>query len=243
MAAPLIGGLIGGVIGGVLPALLGKLFGQKKQRCCQHGQQFNNFPMQQPGCPGGGYPPNPMMQQMAHMRAQIAQMQQMLGMGGAMPGQLPGAQNPFQAGYQQGLQAGGGAPNPYQAGYQAGLQAAGGGGPNPYQSGFQAGMASEMGGGPPGYGSCPGFQQGFPSNCSCRPGGFGGYGGQQGFLGQGGFGPSMAIGAVLGTLLTSVLGGGDQQNQNFNPAFQPLAPMLASSCGAGIQMSMFARGF
>ena len=104
MAAPLIGGLIGGVIGGVLPGLLGKLFGRKKKRCCQQGQQFNNFPMQQPGgqFPGQFGPPNPfqagfqqgaMLGEMQNLRQEIGQMRQMLG-GGCS------GQNPYQAGMQ-----------------------------------------------------------------------------------------------------------------------------------------------
>lgn len=248
MAGPILGGLIGGVIGGVLPGLLGKLFGQKKQKCCQHGQQFNNFPMQQPGgCPGQGGPQNPfqagfqqgaMLGEINNLRQEIAQMRQM--MGGGMPGQfgsfpgggVPGAQNPYQAGYQAGMAQA----NPYQAGYQAGMQA-GGAGQNPYQSGFQAGMQSEFGGGNFG-GGIPGFG-GFPGQCGQMPGGFGGYGGQQGFLGQGGFGQGLAIGAVLGSVMSMLGQGGGGCGSN--PAFQPFTPMLGGGYGAGMQISAFAR--
>jgi hypothetical protein len=225
MAAPILGGIIGGVIGGVLPALLGKLFGKKKQKCCQQGQQFNNFPMQQPGgCPGQFGPQNPfqagfqqgaMLGEINNLRQEIAQMRQMLG--GGMPGQcggFPGGQNP------------------YQAGYQAGLAQAGGGAPNPYQSGFQAGMQSEFGGGIPGFG-------GFPGQCGQMPGGFGGYGGQQGFLGQGGFGPNMAIGAVLGSMLAMLSQGGGACGPN--QGFQSFTPMLGNGYGAGMQVAAFAR--
>lgn len=199
----LLGTLVGGLAGGIAGGLIGKLISKLlKKKCKKHQQQFQNCG-NRPNCGGPQGPQNPYQQ--GFRDGQMYQQGVRDGQMNAQQQQMFGGANQMQQ-MMMGTMLGAAMAQMMNGGQQNGGFQNGGQFP-PY--------------GPQGFG---GFPQGGCQN------GFGGFGGQDGALGGGGFGAGM----MLGMMMSSLFSGGGQ-----NQAFQPFSPMLCGCCGGGAQANNF----